>query len=100
MPHAAPAVSPAEADASLLVHRAVAARLVADPAGVLAEAEANLAQLPADPAVRDRWTGILAAGAEASLHALLSRDADAAELRAHSPFAAILPDAERRAVLS
>lgn len=91
---------------SLQLHRAVAARLVADPAGVLTEATTNLAALRShhpDAAVAarlDRWDAVLKAGAEAALDMLISRDPAAADLRRHSPFTAILPDAERRAALA
>jgi hypothetical protein len=93
-------------DQSLRLHRAVAARLVADPAGVLAAAAANLARLrsthpDAAAAQRlDRWGATLDAGAEAVLDMLVSRDPLATDLREHSPFVDILADGERRAVLA
>ena len=92
-----------EDDQSLQLHRAVAARLVADPSGVLASAAENLAALraDADPAASarlDRWAAVLTAGPEAVLDALISRDPSAGDLRRTSPFTAVLPDAERRAL--
>jgi excisionase family DNA binding protein len=91
---------------ALWLHRAVAGRLVADPVGVLAKAAANLERLrvihPTGMTARwlDQWRAVLAAGAEAVLDTLTSRSAHAIELRQNSPFAGVLPEQERRAVLT
>ena len=47
----------------------------------------------------DRWQTVLDTGPEAVLDTLASRAPDAIELRQNSPFAGVLPEAERRAVL-
>ncbi len=91
---------------ALWLHRAVAGRLVSDPDAVLAKAAANLERLrqvhPHGMAHiwLDRWQTVLEAGVEAVLDTLTSRAPDAVELRQNSPFAGVLPEAERRAVLS
>lgn len=48
----------------------------------------------------DRWRGVLNAGIEAVLDVLTSRAPEAIELRQNSPFAGVLPEAQRRAVLA
>ncbi|HEV7961292.1 MAG TPA: DNA-binding protein, partial [Actinoplanes sp.] len=48
----------------------------------------------------DRWEATLDEGVEAVLDALTSSAEYAVELRSTSPFAGILPEAERRAVLT
>jgi len=48
----------------------------------------------------DRWRSVLDAGVEAVLAMLTFRSPDAAELRQNSPFAGVLSEAERRAVLA
>jgi excisionase family DNA binding protein len=91
---------------ALWLHHAVAGRLVADPDAVLAKAAANLKRLreihPDGVAAvwLDRWAAVLRRGAEAVLEVLTSSAADAVELRQNSPFAGVLEDAERRAVLT
>jgi excisionase family DNA binding protein len=91
---------------ALWLHRAVAGRLVADPGGVLTKARTNLDRLrqihPSGMAAHwlDRWSTVLDNGAEAVLDALTSRAPGAVELRQNSPFAGVLPEAERRAVLA
>ena len=91
---------------ALWLHRAVAGRLVSDPDAVLAKAAANLQRLrrvhPDGMAARwlDKWRTVLDAGVEAVLDVLTSRTPDAVELRQNSPFAGVLPDTERRAVLT
>jgi len=91
---------------ALWLHRAVAGRLVGDPDGVLAKAAANIERLrqvhPRGMATMwlDRWRSILDAGAEAVLSMLTSRSPDAVELRQNSPFAGVLSEAERHAVLA
>jgi hypothetical protein len=91
---------------ALWLHHAVAGRLVADPEEVLAKAASNLDRLkqvhPRGMAAMwlHRWQAVLDAGAEAVLASLTSRDPGAVELRQSSPFAGVLPEAERRAVLA
>jgi excisionase family DNA binding protein len=91
---------------ALWLHRAVAGRLVADPAGALAKATTNLDRLQAvhpdgvAAAWLQRWRDTFAAGIEPVLEALTSRSANAVELRQNSPFAGVLPEPERRAVLT
>ncbi|MDQ7904326.1 helix-turn-helix domain-containing protein [Phytohabitans sp. ZYX-F-186] len=91
---------------ALWLHRAVAGRLVQDPDAVLARASANLERLrrvhPDGMAARwlDRWAEVLDAGVEAVLDTLVSRAPVAIELRQNSPFAGVLPEPERRAVLA
>jgi excisionase family DNA binding protein len=91
---------------ALWLHRAVAGRLVSDPEAVLVKAAANLERLrevhPDGMAAMwlDRWRAVLDEGIEAVLEVLTSRAPHAVELRQNSPFAGVLPDAERRAVLA
>lgn len=91
---------------ALWLHRAVAGRLVADPDGVLTKAAANLDQLrqlhrgTMAELWLDRWSVTMDDGIEAVLNVLTSREAFAVELRQNSPFAGVLPDAERRSVLA
>jgi excisionase family DNA binding protein len=90
---------------ALWLHRAVAGRLVQNPDAVLAKAESNLERLnrvhPDGMAAvwLNGWRSVLDAGAEAVLNALTSREPNAVELRQNSPFAGVLPEEERRAVL-
>jgi hypothetical protein len=85
---------------------AVAGRLVQNPDAVLAKAASNLERLsrvhPDGVAAMwlDRWRAMLAAGSEAVLDVLTSRAPEAIELRQNSPFAGVLADAERKAVLA
>lgn len=91
---------------ALWLHRAVAGRLVSDPDVVLARAAQNLERLrqvhPDGMAARwlDRWRDVLDAGAETVLDVLTSRAPEAIELRQNSPFAGVLAEPERRAVLA
>ena len=90
---------------ALWLHRAVAGRLVQDPDAVLAKAASNLERLrtvhPDGMAAMwlEQWRVVLAAGSEAVLEVLTSRAPHAIELRQNSPFAGVLLDAERQAVL-
>ena len=94
-----------EQQETLWLHRAVAGRLVRDPRAVLAAAAINLRRLrrlhPEGRAWEwlDRWDAVLEQGAEAVLEALTSSAAYAVELRTASPFAGILPESERLAVV-
>ena len=91
---------------ALWLHRAVAGRLVTEPEAVLDKAAENLRRLrqvhPDGMAATwlSRWQAVLDAGVETVLETLTSRAADAVELRQNSPFAGVLPEAERRAVLA
>jgi excisionase family DNA binding protein len=91
---------------SLWLHRAVAGRVVQNPPAVLAAAAINLRRLRRmHPEGRawdwlDRWEATLDEGVESVLDALTSSAEYAIELRNTSPFAGILPEAERRAVLA
>jgi excisionase family DNA binding protein len=91
---------------SLWLHRAVAGRLVADPDAVLGRARNNLAQLRrvhADGRAAkwlDQWQATLDEGVEAVLEVLTSRAPHAVELRQNSPFAGVLTEADRQAVLA
>ncbi|GAA3349889.1 helix-turn-helix domain-containing protein [Amorphoplanes nipponensis] len=91
---------------TLWLHRAVAGRIVRDPGAVLAAAAINLRRLRRmHPEGRrwewlDRWDAVLEQGVEAVLEALTSSAAYAVELRKTSPFAGILPEGERQAVVA
>ncbi|MBB4767252.1 excisionase family DNA binding protein [Actinoplanes digitatis] len=95
-----------EQQEKLWLHRAVAGRLVRDPRAVMAAAEINLRRLrrmhPEGRAWEwlDRWDAVLDEGVEAVLEALTSSAAFAVDLRETSPFAGILPEKERVAVLA
>jgi len=90
---------------SLWLHRAVAGRLARDPEGVLLRAHRNLDRLerthPTGMSARwlARWRSLLDQGPEAVMRVLAAESAEADELRQNSPFAGVLPDAERLAVL-
>ena len=91
---------------SLWLGHAIAGKLVANPAGVLGQARANLAQLqdrhPRGQARRwlDEWDSLLSGPLAAVLDALTSRSLRARELRQNSPFAGVLSDGERHRVLA
>jgi hypothetical protein len=89
--------------ASLWLHRAVAGRVVQDPAKVLAHARANLDTLsrehPSAHIWLDAWRRALVAGPEDVLQILTSPADAAVELRQNSPFAGVLDEVERRRVL-
>ena len=90
---------------SLWLHGAVAGHLATDPAGTLERARANLGRLrhihPSGMSSRwlDAWESVLGAGPEAVLRTLTSQTPLALELRQNSPFAGVLSDDERSAVL-
>jgi len=89
---------------SLWLHRAAAGRVAADPMGSLAAArtalERSLARQPAGERWVRAWLDLLDRGPEAVMRAMTSTDPDARELRQNSPFIALLPDDERRAILT
>lgn len=95
-----------DAERSLWLHRAVAGRLVVDPDGVLTRAHRNIAHMltvhPAGMSARwlSRWRKVLDEGVDATLDVLTCRSPEAVELRQNSPFAGVLPDDERRAVVA
>lgn len=90
---------------ALWLHRAVAGKLVASPEMVLDKARQNLARLHQihptgmTAAWLDAWESTLRSGVEAVLDVLTSRDPHAVELRQNSPFAGVLSEQERHAVL-
>ena len=88
----------------LWLHRAVAAKIAADPIGVLAQAEATTRRLlaaDADGAVwLHQWLAVLDRGPEAVMRILASTDPLAREMRANSPFAGVLSTREREAILA
>jgi len=94
-----------EESQSLWLHRAVAGKVVQNPAAILAAAAINLRRLrrlhPEGGAWEwlDRWEIVLDEGAEALLDALTSSAEYAVELRRSSPFAGILTEKERQQVL-
>lgn len=91
---------------SLWLHGAVAGHLATDPVGTLERARANLERLrsahPTGMSRRwlDSWQSVLNRGPEAIPATLTSPTAFAIELRQNSPFAGVLPSAERGGVLS
>ncbi|MBM2616855.1 helix-turn-helix domain-containing protein [Actinoplanes sp. LDG1-06] len=89
----------------LWLHQAIAARLAASPAAVLALAEINIRRLRrlhpggSEWEWLDRWEVLLAGEPAAVLDALTSPAQYAVRLRSASPFAGVLSERERRAVL-
>jgi len=90
---------------SLWLHVAVAGHLAVDPTGTLEHARTNLGRLrrahPSGMSSRwlEAWQAVLGGGPDAVLQTLTSRAPMAIELRQNSPFAGVLKDDERRAVL-
>jgi len=91
---------------SLWLHAAVAGHLVRQPDATIARARANLVRLKRVHAtgtaasLLDAWSAVLNDGPQAVLRALTAESSFAIELRQNSPFAGVLPDDERAAVLS
>ena len=91
---------------ALWLHRAIAGKVVQHPAALLAAAAINLRRLRGrctdGLAVRwlDKWEVVLEDGVETVLDVLTSSAEHAVRLRAMSPFAGILSEAERRTVLA
>lgn len=91
---------------SLWLSHAVAARLVEDPPRVLDQARRNLEAMLASSARGSariwlqEWQELLQGPVEGILEALTSRSPKSRELRQNSPFAGVLTDSERRAVLN
>lgn len=88
---------------SLWLHRAVAGKVVQDPEEAIALARRNLARMeaaePRSSAYVRAWERILERGAESVLQTLTSPAREAIDLRQNTPFAGLLTDDERRAVL-
>ncbi|WP_250286680.1 helix-turn-helix domain-containing protein [Frankia sp. CiP1_Cm_nod2] len=91
---------------SLWLHQAVAGRLVTDPDGVLQAARENLTRLlEIHPSGVTRhwltiWQDMLDAGPDVVLEILTSTTPHARDLRQNSPFACVLPETDRQAVLT
>ena len=92
-----------EALRSLWLHRAVAGKFVADPPAAIALARRNLVRmLEVEPRTQpyvEAWVRLLDAGAESVLEAMTSTSMEAIDLRQNTPFAGILSEAERQAIL-
>jgi excisionase family DNA binding protein len=90
---------------SLWIGYAIAGKLVADPARVLAKARTNISRLK-DVHARgsgrwlEEWEQLLNGPTRDVLDALTSPSPRARELRQNSPFAGVLTDRERHAVLA
>jgi transcriptional regulator with XRE-family HTH domain len=84
---------------SLAISQAVARRLLAEPALVLAKARQNIERMRAaathEFAWIDIWEGLLGLGPESIATILVSKDQFARDLRQSSPFAGVLTDSER-----
>ena len=90
---------------TLALHEAVAAKLRRDPEGVLAQARENLRVIrEADhrghgDAYNDAWAALLDGPRERLLGVLVATDQVSRDLRQASPFAGVLSDGERLAIL-
>ncbi len=90
---------------SLWLHRAVARRLLLDPAGTIRQARANLRRLQAVHARgvagqrMEEWELLLNGPIDELLEVITSRSDRGNELRQNSPFAGVLSDRERSRVL-
>jgi len=90
---------------SLWLHRAVAGRLARDPERVLARARRNLDRLErthptgVSAGWLARWRRLVEQGPEAVMRVLVAESADADEFRQNSPFAGVLREAERLAII-
>ena len=89
---------------ALWLHRAIAAKVAADQARVLANAKSMasslLAREPDGAPWLRQWLALLDRGPEAVMRTLVSTDPLARELRANSPFAGVLSTIEREAILT
>jgi excisionase family DNA binding protein len=89
---------------SLWLHRAVAGKFVLDPNAGAMLARANLERFRAlQPRARtwlDEWATLLDRGPDAVLETLTSRSRRAVDLRQNSPFAGLLTEGQRGAVLA
>jgi excisionase family DNA binding protein len=90
---------------SLWLHRAVAGRIARDPSATLRRAEKHARRrLAGDPASGSarwlrRWLELLDQGPEPVMQALTASSEAALELRQNSPFAGVLSEPERLAIL-
>ena len=88
------------------LHAAIAGHLVAEPDRVLGQARQNLERFAGihEGTMAARWLGewsnAMDSGPDQVLEILISDTARAADLRQNSPFTSILPDGERRKVLT
>ncbi len=89
---------------SLAISTAVAVKLAANPAPVLAKGRENIVKMRSIGASEQRWVDVweslLALGAGPVGALLTSLDRFARDLRQSSPFAGVLSEGERRHVLS
>ena len=87
------------------LHRAVAGKLACDPERVLERARRNLDRLErvhAEGMSRrwlDGWRTLVEEGPEAVMRVLVEDSAEAIELRQNSPFAGVVSNDERLAIL-
>lgn len=96
-----------EQEKSLWLHRALLGPLMIDPTGVIEQARENIQRwLPRHRcdgmAARylAQWQEILDGGVDGVVSVLVGTDERSNELRQNSPFAGVLPDDDRRHVLS
>ena len=89
---------------SLVMGVLTAHHLLEDPVAAVATARRNLARMatrtgPATRVYLDEWSAILEGTTEALVAVLTGTDEHARALRQTTPFAGVVPDAERRAAL-
>lgn len=90
---------------SLWLHRAVAAHVARDPERAFEIARENIRRSRDRGPARGtahwlrRWEDLIARGPEPVMDMLTSRSPIACEMRQSSPFAGVLPEAERLAIL-
>ena len=93
-----------EALRSLWLHRAVAGKFVADPDRAIATARANIRRFreiqPRAAVWLAAWDRILDAGPERILEIMTSTSREAVDLRQNTPFAGLLSDNERLAIIA
>lgn len=100
------AVVTRDQERSLWLHRAVAGRLAIDTERVMATARENLSRLtrihPTGMTAHwlRRWQEVLDRGPDSVFEALTSTAGWAVELRQNTPFAGVLTDSDRAAVLA
>lgn len=95
-----------EREKSLWLHRAVLGELVRDPERVMETASGNIERwlgMHSESGVTRgyllTWAEIIDSGVDAVIDTLTSTSESAAELRQNTPFAGVLDDESRRAVL-
>lgn len=96
-----------EQEKSLWLHRALLGPLMIDPTGVMEQARENIRRwLPRHRCdgmaalYLAQWQEILDGGVDGVVNVLVGTDERSNELRQNSPFASVLPDDDRRHVLS